>query len=486
MASEPRRRRRLARLLNHERRVLLLALLAALPSLAIALYLLWTGDFEPRTRWTAVLLLGGAWLGFAAAVYERVTRPLQSVANMLAALREGDFSLRGRSSSTDDALGLVLLELNLLGETLRTQRLGALEATALLRAAMGEIDVAIFAFDETGALRLVNQAGEALLGGAAGKLLGRSAAALGLAAVLHGEAPRVLDAAFPGGHGRWEVRRRQFRQGGRPHTLLVLADVTRALREEELLAWQRLVRVLGHEINNSLAPIKSIAFSLQAVLSRAVRPSDADDDLRRGLAVIGGRAEALARFMSAFAQLARLPAPAPAPVDVPAWIRRVAAFEPRVPVEVLPGAPLVIQADEDQLDQLLINLVRNAADAALETGGGVRVGWEREGAQTHVWVEDDGPGLAATANLFVPFFTTKPGGSGIGLVLCRQIAEAHRGTLVLENRAGGGGCVAHLRLPTDSPLPAMLAPPMMNTGEVRAAMRAATVAVGDDPGAPRP
>ncbi|HEX5831584.1 MAG TPA: ATP-binding protein [Gemmatimonadaceae bacterium] len=441
-------RRALARLLTHERRVLLLAFGAAVPAIVTALVLLWSGELPGRVRWTLALLLCGTWLACAVAVHERVVRPLQTLSNMLAALREGDFSLRGRSAGADDALGLALLEANLLGETLRTQRLGALEATALLRAAMGEIDVAVFAFDEMGALRLVNHAGELLLGAPAGRLLGQGADALGLDQALHGDAPRVLDLVFPGGaRGRWEVRRRQFRQGGRPHTLLVLADLTRALREEELLAWQRLVRVLGHEINNSLTPIKSIAFSLQALLAKPVRPDDAEDDVRRGLAVIGGRAEALSRFMSAYAQLARLPAPTLAPMDLEGWVRRVAVLEPRLPVRVMAGDPLVIQADGDQLDQLLINLVRNAADAALETGGGVRVGWVRDGVTACVWVEDDGPGLAATANLFVPFFTTKPGGTGIGLVLSRQIAEAHGGSLTLDNRTGARGCRALVRLP---------------------------------------
>jgi signal transduction histidine kinase len=255
-----------------------------------------------------------------------------------------------------------------------------------------------------------------------------------------------MDVVFPGASGRWEVRRGGFRQDGRPHTLLVLADVSKTLREEELQAWQRLVRVLSHEINNSLAPIKSIAGSLQSLLDRAPRPPDVDDDLRRGLNIIAGRSEALVRFMSSYARLARLPAPQRSPLDVTTWVRRVAALETRLPV-VVEGGPLVtLRADGDQLDQLLINLLRNAVDAALETSGGVRVRWSRNNGNFALVVEDDGPGLASSANLFVPFFTTKPKGSGIGLVLSRQIAEAHGGSLSLENRVRGRGCVATLRL----------------------------------------
>jgi signal transduction histidine kinase len=252
---------------------------------------------------------------------------------------------------------------------------------------------------------------------------------------------------FPGGAGRWEIRRSTFRERGLPHQLLVLSDLSRALREEERQAWQRLVRVLGHELNNSLAPIKSIAATLENLLVREQRPADWHDDMRRGLAVITARAEALSRFMGAYARLARLPQPRRQPMNVGAWIRRVVGLETRLSVVLVPGPDLTIKADGDQLEQLLINLLRNAADAALETGGGVKVGWTKNATHLEVWIEDEGPGLSNTANLFVPFFTTKPGGTGIGLVLSRQIAEAHGGTLTLENRRTGAGCVARLRLP---------------------------------------
>jgi PAS domain S-box-containing protein len=447
----------LRRVVTHDRLVTLVALGAALPALLVAMALLWGDDHSAKVRWTLTALVGVTWLAGMVLLHERVVRPLQTLANMLAALREGDFSLRGRAASPGDPLGLALLEINLLGETLRSQRLGALEATALLRAAMAEIDVAVFAVDEDGIVRLANAAGERLLDTAAERLLGRPATEVGLATALTGEAPRVVEVKFAGGWGRWEIRRREFRQHGRRHTLLVLADVTRALREEELLAWQRLVRVLSHEINNSLTPIKSIAGSLRSLLARQPRPADADEDLEHGLNVIGGRAEALGRFMQAYAQLARLPAPEPEPVDVGAWVRRIATLEPRVPVLVCDGPSLVIEADGAQLDQLLLNLVRNAADAALETDGGVRLRWRLESGTLVVLVEDEGPGLSGTTNLFVPFFTTKPQGSGIGLVLCRQIAEAHGGSLTLENRPDTRGCVARLRLP--------LSPVRWRTGE---------------------
>jgi PAS domain S-box-containing protein len=436
--------------LTHERRVQLLALAAGFPAVATALVLLWLGDHAPRTQWTLTALLVAVWLGFARAARTTVVRPLQTLSNLVGAFREEDFSFRARGRRGDDALAEVWREVNALADTLRQQRLGALEATALLRKVMEEIDVAVFTFDGDSRLRLVNRAGERMLGRPSERLLGRSAEELGLGPALAAGEPGLLEMTLPGGAGRFDVRGTTFREGGLPHRLLVLANMSRALREEERQAWQRLIRVLGHELNNSLAPIKSIAGSLESLLGREALPADWNEDMRRGLAVIGARAEALSRFTDAYSRLARLPPPQLQPVDVPALVRRVVGMEPRLAVAVRPGPDLAVKADPDQLEQLLINLLHNAADAALETGGGVEVGWARPdgGARyVEVWVDDEGPGLPSTANLFVPFFTTKPDGSGIGLVLCRQIAEAHGGALTLANRSDRSGCRALLRLP---------------------------------------
>jgi nitrogen fixation/metabolism regulation signal transduction histidine kinase len=430
-----------------------MTLASGAPAAVVALALLWAGDYTPKVFWTLATLIACVWLGFSFAVQARVVRPLQTVSNLLAALREGDYSFRARGGRGDDAMSEVIREINALGATMREQRVGALEATALLRTVMSEIDVAVFAFDPERRLRLVNRAGERLLGQPAGRALSRTADELGLAEFLRlrdDDAPHTLAAAFRGDGGvfrRWGVRRSSFRERGLPHQLLVIADLSQPLREEELKAWQRIVRVLGHELNNSLAPIKSIAGSLASLLAREPLPADWREDTQRGLTVVSARAESLSRFMESYARLARLPPPRLAQVEVGQLVRRVAGLETRLGVEVSPGEEQTVHADADQLEQLLINLVRNAADAALVTGGAVRAGWRRSNGHLEIWVEDEGLGLANTSNLFVPFFTTKPGGSGIGLLLSRQIAEAHGGTLTLENRRRGKGCEARLRLP---------------------------------------
>ena len=437
------------RSLTYEHRIQLLALAAGLPGSLIAILLLWFGDYSSQTAWTLTVLIIIFWLGFAISLRHRVVFSLQTLSNLLAAMREEDFSIRARGARSDDALGEVMIEVNALSQTLREQRLGALEAAALLRTVIEEIDVAIFTFDNSHTLKLVNRAGERLLARPCERLLGFTAAELGLAGCIEGESARTVELSFPGGAGRWGLRRGSFRQDGLPHDLIVLSDLSRTLREEERQAWQRLIRVLGHELNNSLAPIQSVAQSMESNLQRAqidTPPSSKIDivldDLRQGLAIIRSRTEALGRFMAAYARLARLPQPTLAPVDLRELVRRVAELETRVRVQVVEGPPVTISADRDQLEQLLINLIRNAAEAVLEIGGEVLVKWSLERSRVQLSIIDDGPGLSNTSNLFVPFFTTKPGGSGIGLVLCRQIAEAHGGSLTLENRPGCRGCEA--------------------------------------------
>jgi two-component system nitrogen regulation sensor histidine kinase NtrY len=439
-------RRGAPRARNLELALTLLVLGGGLPAVALSAYFLWSVDLSPEVRWTLASVVAVAWIAAASSARQLAIRSLNLIANLLGALREGDYSIRGLTARSGSSMAMVMREVNDLGFTLQRQRTEAVESTTLLTHVMEEIGVAVFAFDTTNQLLLVNRAAEQLVARPSEALVGQPASAIGFDEYLVGEPRRLVERSFAGRRGRYEIRRAQFYRDGRPHHLVVMADLSQALREEEQAAWQRIVRVLSHEINNSLTPIKSIAHSLQRIVDRA-DPFPRSDEVLQGLSLIEERSGALGRFLRSYAQLARLPKPNPKPVSIPDVVNRIAELEKRIVVVVHPSPDVRLRADSDQLEQLLINVVRNAADASLDTGGGVAVGWKRSDSWLELTIDDEGKGLPETSNLFVPFFTTKPNGSGIGLALSRQIAEAHSGTITLENRVPAPGCRATLRLP---------------------------------------
>lgn len=455
---KPQRRRR-AKLL-YEHRISVYSFLVALPGLIVSAILVWEQPWSLESR---LALLGAEvflWWLLALALQEQTTRPLQTLANVIGSLRDEDYSFRARNAAPEDALGELSLEVNALADMLSDQKVRAIEATALLQRVVDEIDAPLFAFDLASKLRLVNPAGERLLHDTKTRLLGRNAAGLGLEPCLTAENESLVELHLRESHARWLLRRSSFRQHGVPHTLLVLSDVSRALREEERRAWQRLIRVLGHELSNSLAPIKSIAGSLSSRVSSTPMDDEVRSDLQRGLGIIEARSASLHRFLEAYRRLAQMPAPALREITLGPLVSRAAGLETRVNVCVQPGPDVAFQADPDQLEQMLINLVRNAADAVLETragtgvqnsspahSNGVLVRWDARAEEVVLTIEDEGHGLLNPANVFTPFYTTKPTGSGVGLVLSRQIVEAHGGSIEIGNRPGGRGCAVKVVLP---------------------------------------
>lgn len=401
-----------------------------------------------------MLAVVAGWALAVSLLTEQITRPMQTLANVVASLREDDYSFRARGGQRNDALGDLALEINALASMLQGQRAGSLEAMALVERVMSSMQSPVLAFDREGTLKLLNQAGERSFGLRGQTALGRSAKKLSLEYVLDASDDDVISIGSTQQTSRWVVKRTSFRLRGVPHTLLVLSDVSAALREEEQVAWERLIRVLGHEINNSLTPIKSIAGSLRARLSTLQREGKDDGDFESGLEVIENRAESLNRFLQAYRQLMGLPAPKLEAVSLATLIERVARLETRIRVNITSTADTTLMVDADHIQQALINLVRNATEAALSpdaSGEGaprVQIMWESTDSEVVIAILDNGPGLANAGNLFVPFYTTKPSGTGIGLVLAQQIAQAHRGSVQLANRTDGQtGCKAELRLP---------------------------------------
>jgi two-component system nitrogen regulation sensor histidine kinase NtrY len=420
--------------LSFEARLRVLALCIALPGLLVCCGLL-LSQHASTSLWLTLLgvILFVTLITFGLLV-EHVVRPLQTLTNVVSALREDDYAFRARGSSSGDVLGELAMEINALADMLQDQRAGALEASALLRRVVGSIDAPVLAFDPAGVLRLLNPAAESVLSLLPDESMGQPAAELGLAGLLDEPDEGIVELEHDGRNTRWMVHRSTFRQRGVPHDLLLLTDVSAALREEERQAWRRLIRVLGHEINNSLAPIKSIAGSLRTQLISGVAT---DEDLDRGLHIVESRAESLHRFVQAYRQLAQLPPPRLQKTPLAPLLERTLALEQRLHAEILGGPDVTLTIDPDQMEQMLINLVRNAVEAALATRTGkprVQVGWQVEAGKVIIGIEDNGPGIANDSNLFVPFYTTKAGGSGVGLALARQIVEAHAGSVRLINR----------------------------------------------------
>lgn len=439
--------------MKFERKITVLSLMGGLAGILMALVFLWTYSFQLSTKLILTFLVLICWVGFAFSVRNKVAFPLRTILNILGALREGDYSMRLRGACTDDAMGELAWEVNRLVRFLQGQRFDVVESTTLLRKILAEIDVALFGFDASGVLQWVNDSGRQLLKLHEKDIIGSHAEEFGLYLCLKGPTPRIVDLSLPGGVGRWELRRAAYREKGISHQLVFLSDMTRTLHEEERQAWRRLIQILRHEINNSLTPIQSVAQSLQTSLKQQSRIKGWEEDVREGLEIIAERSEVLGGFIASYSRLTRLPEPTFDEMRVETWIRHVVGLETRLSVAIISGPNLIIQADHSQLDQLLINVVSNAVEASLEAGRQkgehVTITWKIVGSFLEVWVDDDGPGLGTATDPFVPFFTTKQKGSGIGLALSRQIAEAHGGYLTLVDHSEKPGCRALLRLPIE-------------------------------------
>lgn len=415
----------------------------ALVALALVLLVGRPGPIEAGLLFALVLVL--TWAVWR--VLSSRTRYLHTIGNLLDALREGDYGVRGALPERRDDFADIVRSFNELAARLQDEQRDLQESQQLLSKTLAALDGAMFAFEQDQRLRLVNPAGERLLGQSARNLLGRDAAELELAALFSLPSGSIHARTFAGQPGRWQITHTVLRSRSQAGRLLLVQPMERALREEEAQAFRRLLRVLSHEINNSMTPIASMADTMQRMLPVTGAEFDAelDADLRHGLGLIEQRSAALQRFIGGYAQLAKLPPPRVKEVDLAQLCRRVGFLLDDDRIAIEPGEDLCLLVDVDQMEQVFINLLRNALEAGGE--GPVLLRWKRAGMQALIEILDGGHGLPASGNLFVPFFTTKPEGAGIGLALSRQIVEAQQGSLELCSRDDTVGTVAVIALP---------------------------------------
>jgi len=428
-----------------------LSLLASLP---VYFLLIWVMIYANISIYLVllVILIAGLVITFChGKIHQKSAYQFRSLSNLLDAMVQGDYSLRARTCEGDRALNELVGAINSLALRLTKQRIESIESQLLLQTVIKHIDVAIIALNEGNELVLCNPA--------ANKLLQISATNNGegftdsfkqlaqVDAIINGQS-QVMTLTFSAQQGKFNVHKETYRENGKQQKLLFITDVSTMLRSEERKAWQSLVRVISHEINNSLSPITSISQSLQRLLVKQTNIEENTDFLIEGLTVIAQRSKSLGDFVNSYKQIASLPEPVKQLTSIASLVIKVAKLYPEDIIEMQLIDDVSLPVDAVQLEQVLINLVKNAVEAIKNTNveGKVCISWQQQGKTFKLVILDDGTGVSNPDNLFVPFYTTKAQGTGIGLVLCRQIIEAHGGKLSLTNRAETKGCIAVIEL----------------------------------------
>ena len=433
--------------LAFETRLLLTTIGAGLPAVTAFAWLLWLQDYSVHLKFLATFFMTVAFLYVVFYSRDLVVNHLKSLGNVAEAIKIGDYSLRGRQSGRGDELDEVYFQLNSLSEDLQKRRYAFHEAEALLGKIVDEIEVAIFVIDQSGHVSITNRAAGSMLNLSKDEIIGCTTAELGLDPLLDNPSDSVRDNTFHVGSGPWHVRTENFREAGRPQRLLVITDLRQILRREELKAWRRLIRVISHEVNNSLSPIISMCRTLAGLLTEKPLSDESTADAIDALEIMRERSDALKDFIGRYAELARLPEPTKSRFSLRESIEEAVTMSPVKNVELSENlADVELYADRGQIEQVLINLFKNAHESSSERDD-VKVEWDFDADTVTLDLLDHGKGISNPANLFIPFYSTKQEGSGIGLVLCRQIMENHDGSLTVENRTDGSGCIARIRLP---------------------------------------
>ena len=427
------------------KKIFILTLAAAIPSYVCTLIFLWLIPYSNYAKVLLATLLSLSVFGFAWAIKQQLGFQFQTLSNLVEAIRSGDFTLRGKIRNTNDPLAELIAQINLLSTSLSDQRIASEEAYRLLDKAIAHINVAIFAFNAEDKIKLANPAAGRLFACDYQQLFGQTAEQLGLSNFFSNDQPQLIEHHFPGGTGRWQIRLDSYRDSGMQRKLLFITDLKTVLREEELKAWKNLIKVISHEVNNSLYPISSISQTLTKLVNQHPLDHDWQTDITDGLTVIGERANNLTDFIKRYAKIARLPEPNKQVFSISNLIAHTSILKTNsndIVIDVNSDKNMQIFADQAMIEQVLINLLKNA----IEAGAPVTLSWAEDKQSQWLKITDNGPGISNPANLFVPFYSTKANGSGIGLVLCQQILDKHQGSLNIDNQSEGG-CRVLVTLP---------------------------------------
>ncbi|NQZ79942.1 MAG: GHKL domain-containing protein [Colwellia sp.] len=432
--------------IKFEHQLLKYLLVATLVPALLLLYTLW--HYQASTNLMALIFLFlFCLIGYCAStLFQKITYQFRTLSNLLEGMAHGDYSLRGRRYGVDDSLGQLVGQINGLAETLIEQRFTAHESQLLVSKVIQHIDVAIIAVDENKHLALLNPAAEKLLNVESAKVLHQPLDHIAQR-LLTTTTEQVVELNFAKGKRKFQVIRDQYREHGQQHELFFVTDVNVLLRDHERQAWQNLIRVLSHEINNSLAPIASLANTLQTLASKQELNSNFSQHLAEGLEIITERAQSLKIFINSYRQLTHLPEPKKVAIHLQTLFDKIIPLFNKRKIAVDCQHQQLIFVDPVQFEQVLINLLKNADEAMADGSKSILIKVNREADSITVNIIDSGVGIKNTDNLFTPFYTTKKQGSGIGLVLCRQIIEAHQGDLSLENRSDQQGCIVKIELP---------------------------------------
>lgn len=428
--------------LSYENRILRLALAIGLLPLLVLIVMLYQASLSIYLK-LLITSLTLAFVTFSAFEIRRlITAQLRRATNLMDALSHGDFSLRAVIRGENSALNEFNHLLNSLADTMTQQSLVSRERQILLHKVIDQIDVAIVAVDHQDCISLMNPAAEKLLDATFSHLQGAPIKTLGLQDVLTNDYRQVIEFEIKQHRKKVYLHSDEYFEQGKRHRLIFITDIQEILRDEERNAWQRLLRVLSHEINNSLAPIASISESLYSSTlqeSTTLEPSD----FQQGLAVISERSHHLNDFIKRYQQLSKLPDPSKSIVNVHHVLSStVALFDDVLMNDV--DESLTCFVDESQLQQVLVNLIKNALQACEPSMATEKttIGVTSKPGQLEITVTDNGCGITNMDNIFVPFYTTKQTGSGIGLVMSRQIMRNHGGDLHLNNRQKSTGVIA--------------------------------------------